>query len=57
MSVVLDCNLQEADGHEGSKPAQVVYLQNGNIFTTGFSRMGERQMALWDTVSAIWLFN
>lgn len=48
--------MQEADGHEGSKPAQVVYLRNGNIFTTGFSRMGERQMALWDAVSALWLF-
>jgi len=46
--------MQEAAGHEGSKPAQVVYLRNGYIFTTGFSRMSERQMALWDAVSAVY---
>jgi len=45
--------MQEGVGHEGNKPAQVVYLRNGLIFTTGFSRMSERQMALWDAVSAI----
>jgi coronin-1B/1C/6 len=39
---------QEANGHEGSKPAQVVYLRSGQVFTTGFSRMSERQYALWD---------
>jgi len=43
--------MQEGVGHEGSKPAQVVYLRNGLIFTTGFSRMSERQVALWDAVS------
>ena len=43
--------MQEELGHEGAKPAQVVYLQNGHIFTTGFSKMSERQMALWDAVS------
>ena len=48
--------MQEKVGHEGSKPAQVVYLRNGHIFTTGFSRMSERQMALWDAVSAICVF-
>ena len=53
MKVVLDCYMQEGVGHEGSKPAQVVYLRNGRIFTTGFSKMSERQMALWDDVSAI----
>jgi len=45
--------VQEALGHEGSKPAQVVYLRNGQIFTTGFSKMSERQMALWDAVSSV----
>ena len=27
-----------------------VYLKEGKIFTTGFSRMSERQYALWDEV-------
>lgn len=40
--------LKEASTHEGSKPVQVVYLKNGNFFTTGFSRTGERQYALWN---------
>ncbi|XP_046549809.1 LOW QUALITY PROTEIN: coronin-1C-like [Haliotis rubra] len=40
--------LQEEPGHAGAKPAQVVYLKDGLIFTTGFSRMSERQYALWD---------
>lgn len=40
--------LKEASTHEGSKPVQVVYLKNGNFFTTGFSKLGERQYALWD---------
>lgn len=40
--------LKEATSHEGSKPVQVVYLKNGTIFTTGFSKMSERQYALWD---------
>lgn len=40
--------LKEAGCHEGSKPVQVVYLKNGNFFTTGFSKMSERQYALWD---------
>lgn len=39
---------QEVSGHEGSKPAQVVFLRDGHVFSTGFSRMSERQYALWD---------
>ncbi|XP_064612217.1 coronin-1C-A-like isoform X2 [Liolophura sinensis] len=39
--------IQEGDGHKGSKPSQVHYLKNGQIFSTGFSRMSERQYALW----------
>ncbi|XP_060067370.1 coronin-1B-like, partial [Ylistrum balloti] len=34
--------------HESSKPAQAVYLKDGRIFTTGFSRMSERQYCVWD---------
>ncbi|ESN94102.1 hypothetical protein HELRODRAFT_115173 [Helobdella robusta] len=40
--------LSEACCHEGNKPTQVVYLKNDTIFTTGFSKMSERQYALWD---------
>lgn len=29
---------------------RAIFLANGNIFTTGFSRMSERQLALWKTV-------
>lgn len=35
--------------HEGTRPMRAVYLANGKILTTGFSRMSERQLALWDT--------
>lgn len=40
--------LHEVCAHEGTKPTQVVYLKNGTVFTTGFSKMSERQYALWD---------
>jgi len=43
--------MQEGYTHEGTKSIQVVYLKNGSLFTTGFSRMSERQYALWDGVS------
>ncbi|XP_065283537.2 coronin-6 [Dermacentor albipictus] len=33
-------------GHEGAKPQKAIYLRDGLIFTTGFSRMSERQYAL-----------
>lgn len=36
----------EGPGHEGAKPQRAIYLRNGLIFTTGFSRMSERQYAL-----------
>ncbi|MBN3312385.1 COR1B protein, partial [Atractosteus spatula] len=34
--------------HDGSRPMRAVFLSDGKIFTTGFSRMSERQLALWD---------
>ena len=43
--------LQESKGHEGAKPSMCVFLKEGKIFTTGFSRMSERQYALWDEVT------
>ena len=38
--------LHEGLGHEGAKPQKAIYLRNGKIFTTGFSRMSERQYSL-----------
>ncbi|XP_060730276.1 coronin-1B [Tachysurus vachellii] len=35
--------------HEGARPMRGVFLSDGKILTTGFSRMSERQLALWDT--------
>ncbi|CAL8327308.1 unnamed protein product [Lota lota] len=35
--------------HDGTRPMRAVFLSDGKILTTGFSRMSERQMALWDT--------
>lgn len=29
---------------------RAIFLADGNIFTTGFSRMSERQLALWKSV-------
>lgn len=44
---------QEKDRpHEGTRPVRAVFVSDGKILTTGFSRMSERQVALWDTVSA-----
>lgn len=36
---------------------QVVYLKNGNFFTTGFSRIGERQYGLWNQVLVLLCFD
>uniref|UniRef100_A0A1A8A331 Coronin, actin binding protein, 1B n=1 Tax=Nothobranchius furzeri TaxID=105023 RepID=A0A1A8A331_NOTFU len=35
--------------HDGTRPMRAVFLSDGKILTTGFSRMSERQLALWDT--------
>ena len=37
---------QEGDGHDGAKAQRAIYLRNNLIFTTGFSRMSERQYSL-----------
>ena len=47
------CVLQEGKAHDGSKPAQCKYLKDEKIFTTGFSRMSERQYALWNAVCCL----
>ena len=43
--------LQHGVGHPGNKGSHVVFLGDMNVlFSTGFSRMNERQIALWDVV-------
>ncbi|XP_069615740.1 coronin-1C isoform X1 [Ranitomeya imitator] len=37
--------------HEGARPMRAIFLADGSIFTTGFSRMSERQLALWNPKS------
>ncbi|XP_072099414.1 coronin-1C-like isoform X3 [Mobula birostris] len=34
--------------HEGARPMRAIFMADGKIFTTGFSKMSERQLALWD---------
>ncbi|XP_070591540.1 coronin-6-like [Erythrolamprus reginae] len=34
--------------HEGARPVRAIFLADGRVFTTGFSKMSERQLALWD---------
>ena len=42
---------QHGLGHSGSRGAQVLFLGDTNmLFTTGFSRMNDREIALWDVV-------
>uniref|UniRef100_A0A671Y961 Coronin n=1 Tax=Sparus aurata TaxID=8175 RepID=A0A671Y961_SPAAU len=40
--------LEKEKPHEGSRPIRAVFVSDGKILTTGFSRMSERQVALWD---------
>jgi len=41
--------VHEAPGHTGAKNSRVVWMGEHNRFaTTGFSRMSERQIALWE---------
>ncbi|ORX53182.1 DUF1900-domain-containing protein [Hesseltinella vesiculosa] len=42
--------VQEGSGHQGIKGSRVVWLGDSDrIATTGFSRMSDRQLNLWDT--------
>jgi len=46
--------LKQFKGHGGgTKSTQVTFLKNGMIFSTGFSRMSEREYALWDAQKGI----
>lgn len=39
----------ETQGHSGAKNSRVVWLgERDRIATTGFSKMSDRQLALWD---------
>jgi coronin-1B/1C/6 len=42
--------IKEGKGHQAVKPMRAIFMKDGRIFTTGFSRTGERQYALWDQV-------
>ncbi|KAG9237141.1 hypothetical protein BJ875DRAFT_481565 [Amylocarpus encephaloides] len=43
----------EGPGHTGAKNSRVVWMgEHNRVATTGFSKMSDRQMALWDVGSA-----
>ncbi|XP_027129121.1 coronin-1C-A isoform X1 [Larimichthys crocea] len=39
---------EKEKAHEGARPMRAIFLSDGNILTTGFSRMSERQLSLWN---------
>lgn len=42
----------EVAGHSGAKNSRVVWMgEHNRVATTGFSKMSDRQMALWDVGS------
>jgi hypothetical protein len=44
--------LKEGDGHQGSKISRVIMLGCGaKLFTTGFSKLSERQIGIWNIVT------
>jgi coronin-1B/1C/6 len=45
--------VHEGPGHAGAKNSRAVWMgEHGRIATTGFSRMSDRQLALWDVRNA-----
>ncbi|XP_069471362.1 coronin-6 isoform X3 [Ambystoma mexicanum] len=34
--------------HEGMRPMRAIFTREGLVFTTGFSRMSQRELGLWD---------
>lgn len=45
--------VQEIQSHAGAKNSRAVWMgEHGRIATTGFSRMSDRQLALWDIKAA-----
>lgn len=58
LMVLLGSGLQEKEKpHEGARPMRAIFLSDGNVLTTGFSRMSERQLALWNPVRNLWTLN
>ncbi|XP_063197561.1 coronin-6 isoform X3 [Chroicocephalus ridibundus] len=39
---------EKAKPHDGARPIRAIFMADGKIFTTGFSKMSERQLGLWD---------
>ncbi|NXD81584.1 CORO6 protein, partial [Halcyon senegalensis] len=39
---------EKAKPHDGARPIRAIFVADGKIFTTGFSKMSERQLGLWD---------
>ncbi|KAI9545127.1 Coronin-1C-A [Dissostichus eleginoides] len=39
---------EKEKAHDGARPMRAIFLADGNILTTGFSRMSERQLSLWN---------
>ncbi|XP_075760691.1 coronin-6 isoform X3 [Pelodiscus sinensis] len=39
---------EKAKPHDGARPIRAIFMADGKICTTGFSKMSERQLALWD---------
>ncbi|XP_030143796.2 coronin-6 isoform X3 [Taeniopygia guttata] len=39
---------EKSKPHDGTRPIRAIFVADGKIFTTGFSRMSERQLGLWD---------
>ncbi|KAG8520113.1 Coronin-6 [Galemys pyrenaicus] len=39
---------ERARPHEGARPLRAIFTADGKLFSTGFSRTSERQLALWD---------
>ncbi|XP_062307824.1 coronin-1C-A isoform X2 [Osmerus eperlanus] len=42
---------EKEKAHDGARPMRAIFMADGNVFTTGFSRMSERQLALWNPQS------
>lgn len=41
--------ISEGPGHSGAKPSRVVWMgQSDRVLTTGFSRLSDRQVGIWD---------
>jgi len=44
---------QEGKGHTGTKASKVVFIDKRRVFTCGFSKMSDRQCAIWNIVSVV----